>query len=46
MASKAASPRNVLGFINGCLLKKSIRTGIKAFESDKDLSSSGESLLF
>ena len=31
-------------FINGCFLKKSTRTGIKAFESDKDLSSSGDSL--
>lgn len=46
MASNAASPRNVFGFIKGCFWKKSIKTGRSAFESARDLSSSGESDFF
>ena len=46
MASRAASPRNVFGFIKGCFWKKSIKTGRSAFKSARDLSSSGESDFF
>ena len=44
--SKAASPRKVFGSISGCFWKKSIKTGSSAFESARDLSSSGESDFF
>ena len=43
MLSKAASPKKIFGFIKGCFAKKSVRTGIRALESARDLSSSGES---
>lgn len=46
MLSKAASPKNVLALIKGCFSKKSLRTGIRALESARDLSSSGESDFF
>lgn len=36
----------VFGSINGCFWKKSIKTGSNAFESARDLSSSGESDFF
>jgi hypothetical protein len=46
MVSKAASPRKAFGSISGCFRKKSIKTGSRAFESARDLSSSGESDFF
>jgi hypothetical protein len=46
MLSKAASPKKVFGFIKGCFSKKSLRTGISALASARDLSSSGESDFF
>ena len=45
VASNAASPRNVFGFIKGCFWKKSIKTE-EVLESARDLSSSGESDFF
>ena len=45
-SQKAASPRNVLGLISGCFLKKSFSTGMRASESARLLSSSGESDFF
>ena len=46
MVSKVAWSKKKFGFINGCLLKKSFKTGIRALESARDLSSSGESDFF
>ncbi|KPU44233.1 hypothetical protein OXPF_24010 [Oxobacter pfennigii] len=46
MISKAASPMNTLELIRGCLAKKSLRTGMRTFESASDLSSLGESDFF
>jgi hypothetical protein len=45
MVSKAASPKTFLGLLMDVFLKKFKKTGINAFESDRDLSSFGESLL-
>ena len=42
MVSKAASPRNTVGLISGSLVLKSFNVGSKAFESARDLSSSGD----
>ena len=42
MVSKAASPRKISGVMSGCLYLKSFKVGSKAFESARDLSSSGD----